>query len=132
MGTSGKHLLREDPCPSCGVVKKRRRRDFGKKCLPCANKMEGNGNWKGGVTTHTKGYPMVKMKDHHRAHKNTGYVFTHIVEAEKAAGRRVRNGEVVHHKDEKKDNYSQDNLEITTQSEHSRHHAMKRERRKKK
>lgn len=54
-----------------------------------------NGNWKGGRCD--KGnYPMVLMRDHPRALPN-GYVYEHILRAEKALGKLLPRGAQVHH-----------------------------------
>lgn len=58
-------------------------------------KMNNNPNWKGGqVDSH--GYPMVRDKNHHRV-QSGGYVYDHIVKAEKALGENLPEGAVVHH-----------------------------------
>ena len=62
------------------------------------------GNKKRG--TGTKGYIKLNQKHEHR------------VVAEKALGRKLKNGEVVHHKDGNKHNNILENLEVTTQSNH--------------
>lgn len=47
----------------------------------------------------------------------------HRVMAEKMLGRKLKPGEIVHHKDENKLNYQEDNLEvISSQSEHAKLH----------
>jgi hypothetical protein len=58
-----------------------------------------------------KAYPKIHRKAAHR------------VTAEKMLGRKLRPGEVVHHKDENKLNYSEDNLEVViSQKEHAKLH----------
>ena len=69
-----------------------------------------NGNWKGGLTKSTKGYWYVMMPEHHRAMKS-GYVKRADVVLEQKLGRRLRKGEIAHHKNEIKDDDSPDNLE---------------------
>lgn len=51
-------------------------------------------SWKGGFTI-ARGYRRVKSADHPRA--KSGYVFEHILVAEKHLGRRLRKHEEVHH-----------------------------------
>lgn len=55
-----------------------------------------NPQWKGGHTS-TNGYPQVKMPGHRRASKTGDYVLEHILIAEKALGKPLPLGAVVHH-----------------------------------
>ena len=56
-----------------------------------------------------------------------GWIYEHIKVAEKMYGRKVLDGEEVHHKDFDKLNNSEDNLEILTSKEHMRlHHSSQR------
>lgn len=52
----------------------------------------------------------------------------HRTVMEKRLGRNLSFNEVVHHKDNDKRNNDPDNLELMTRSEHSRHHALERQR----
>lgn len=52
--------------------------------------------WKGGTAFHTEGYRLLKQHDHPRAH-SSGYVFEHIAIAERALGKPLPEGAVVHH-----------------------------------
>lgn len=58
---------------------------------------ETNPNWKGGETMHPAGYKQILMPDHPRAISTAGYVFEHILIAEKALGKYLPPGAVVHH-----------------------------------
>lgn len=49
----------------------------------------------------------------------------HRIVAEKMLGRKLRKGEIVHHKDENKHNNKPENLEVMTQAEHCRLHFKK-------
>jgi hypothetical protein len=51
-----------------------------------------------------------------------GYVREHVRMMELNIGRRIKSGEVVHHKDHDHTNNALDNLELLTHSEHSRLH----------
>lgn len=52
---------------------------------------------------------------------------THRIVAEEILGRPLRKGEVVHHKDEIKRNNDPSNIQVfPSQSEHARHHALKK------
>ena len=72
--------------------------------------------WKGGRFL-SDGYVMVNVGPKKRR-------FEHHIVAEKMLGRPLRPEEVVHHKNGKKGDNSPENLEICTQSEHARKHAM--------
>ena len=56
-----------------------------------------------------EGYPAIYLPKHPHS-KISGAVRIHILQAEKILGRYLNPGEVVHHKDENKLNYSFDNL----------------------
>ena len=55
-----------------------------------------------------------------------GCVYLHRHEASLKIGRWVTSSETVHHRDENKLNNKHDNLKITTEHNHSLHHAIKR------
>ena len=80
--------------------------------------------WKGGRRITAQGYVEVFRPNHPRARGN-GYVFEHILVAERKLGRRLRPGEVVHHIDGNKQNNDPDNLAVMTQGEHTRIHTKK-------
>lgn len=68
------------------------------------------------------GYREVYLPDHPAA-RNNGYVYEHILAAEKMLGRPLSQSEVVHHKDQKRSNNSPGNLMVfATNSDHSRFH----------
>lgn len=67
--------------------------------------------WNGGRTIHQSGYLCVRTPCHPRA-SNSGYVFEHILVAEKALGRYLPPKAVVHHANEKKDDNRNCNLVI--------------------
>ncbi len=77
-----------------------------------------NSNWKGGKTYHSSGYVMVYKPNHHRATSNN-YVFEHILVAEKELGRKLKDNEVVHHKNGIKDDNRPENLEVVTKETHN-------------
>lgn len=69
-----------------------------------------------------KGYKVVYMPSHQRSRAN-GYVYEHILVAEKKLGRDLNSHEVVHHIDGDKLNNAPDNLEVfANNSEHISHH----------
>jgi len=82
-----------------------------------------NGNWKGGRSIASNGYVLLRVgKDHHLADVR-GYAYEHRVVAEKKLGRRLRDGEVVHHRDGDQRNNDPDNLEVVaSHAHHAVHH----------
>lgn len=74
------------------------------------------------MTYKRNGYVMLNIPDHHRA-STDGYVYEHVVLAEKYIGRSLKPEEVVHHENEIKDDNSIENLKIfRTSSDHTRYH----------
>jgi len=71
------------------------------------------------VVTTTPNHPGAKMKDHKKT-----YVYKHNVVMENSLGRNLRKKEHVHHKNENKKDNSPSNLELSTENEHPRHHAL--------
>jgi hypothetical protein len=88
-------------------------------CTLCVTRAgSSNANWKGGRTTHRKGYVLVLMRDHPRATKN-GYTFEHILVLESVLGRLLEPGETVHHLNGVKDDNRPENLELWTRPQPS-------------
>lgn len=90
-------------------------------------KGSNNGRWNPGKLTSSHGYVLVRVpKDHHRGFGPPGlsyaYAYEHDLVMEHEIGRHLISGEIVHHKNEKKQDNSPSNLEIKTLSEHMRHH----------
>jgi len=69
----------------------------------------------------SNGYVWVYQPDHPSADRS-GYVAEHRLVAEKKIGRYLYQHEIVHHKNEIKDDNSQDNVEVMTQKEHAKLH----------
>lgn len=67
------------------------------------------------------GYVYLSMPDHPMADKR-GYVREHVFVMCQSIGRPLKNGEVVHHKNEIKDDNRIENLELLTTAEHTKHH----------
>ena len=68
------------------------------------------------------GYYIVYMPSHHKA-RSSGVVYEHVLVAERKLGRKLKDGEVVHHEDENRLNNSIDNIFVfKSQSDHARYH----------
>lgn len=65
----------------------------------------------------SSGYVQLYIPEHHLADKN-GYVYEHRLVAEDILGRDILPQEIVHHRDGNKQNNTQENLDIMSQSEH--------------
>lgn len=72
---------------------------------------EKSPQWRGGRSRDHKGYVSILAPDHPRA-RSKGYVFEHLLVAEKAMGRHLPPGAQVHHVDECKSNNASSNLVI--------------------
>lgn len=94
----------------------------GRKCvtISCPLYMDYKPNWN--RTSTSAGYVVVHCPDHPHAWKGTGYVLAHRIVLEQKLGRLLQPHEVVHHKNGDKHDNSVENLELTTASEHTRHH----------
>lgn len=74
-----------------------------------------NPSWKGGRRQRRDGYLLVCTPEGDR--------LEHRVVMEAHLGRRLRDDEVVHHRDGDKSNNNPSNLDVMSQSDHARHHA---------
>lgn len=82
--------------------------------------MKHSHNYKGGSIAST-GYKIIFVgKEHHLADIR-GYAYEHRVVAEKKIGRRLKEGEQVHHIDENKLNNGPENLQVVKSFRHHRH-----------
>lgn len=73
-----------------------------------------NPNWGGGRSIASNGYVLIRVGTSHHLADVRGYAYEHRVVAEKKLGRRLLPGEIVHHKDENKQNNGPENLEVVT------------------
>lgn len=84
---------------------------------------EKSPSWKGGRVVASNGYILVNVGVEHHLADVRGYAYEHRLVAEKKIGRRLKDGEIVHHKDEDKTNNHPDNLEVVVgNAEHFVHH----------
>lgn len=86
-----------------------------------ARQREKHHNWKGGRLIDRCGYVRVLAPEHPMA-LGSGYVLEHVLVACKMIGRTLRKNEVVHHKDENRQNNSPENLQVMTRGAHVRLH----------
>lgn len=77
--------------------------------------------WNGGKHI-VNGYMVVYTPNHPRRHKDTSYVYEHILVMEKYLGRHLVDEEVVHHINGNKIDNRIENLELTNLRSHSSHH----------
>jgi len=78
-------------------------------------------SWKGGITKY-HGYVYLKNPKHPRAGPN-GYVKRAVIVWEENTGRKVKKGQIIHHKNEIKDDDRFENLELTERSMHAAGHS---------
>lgn len=84
--------------------------------------MRKNKDLPSGVALHSKGYLLIRTKGHHRADQR-GYVFEHILIAEKILGRPIGKEEAVHHIDgDKRNNLPSNLLVLANNTEHKQVH----------
>lgn len=90
-------------------------------------KGDKNDSWNGGKSE-KKGYILILKPEHQRALSN-GYVYEHILVAEKMIGRSLKyyslghgDNEIVHHINQIKNDNRPENLQVMTAREHTRLH----------
>jgi len=83
-----------------------------------------NPNYRGGVRKLGNYYWVQKKHPRAVLYGQTPYVMRAVVKLEDKIGRKLRKHELPHHKDGNKTNDHKGNLEVMTQSDHRRHHAL--------
>jgi hypothetical protein len=110
----------------------RRERITGEKNPMFGHFREANPNWKGGRTIDNRfGYILILTPSHPRAHKGDpgGYIYEHVLVAEKKLGRFLNLKERVHHIDGNPQNNSPKNLLVLSgDKEHAEIHNKRRKR----
>lgn len=76
------------------------------------------------------GYICIYFPDHPKSTKD-GYIMEHDLIMECLIGRRLKDGEIVHHKNKIRDDNRKENLQLMTFSEHARMHMIERRGKKK-
>ena len=79
-------------------------------------------NWKGGTYIMSNGYVMAYAPEHPDASKGKGYVLQHRLVMERVLGRYLTGSEIVHHRNEDKQDNRPENLELLTRSKHMKLH----------
>lgn len=77
----------------------------------------------GDIILKINGYPIIYCPERDDTIGNSGCVYVHVLMAEKLLGRKLKNGEIIHHKDHNRENFSEDNLIVfKSQADHARFH----------
>lgn len=118
------NIARELSCSSALVREMLQVCGLNVECRSRANFGESNGFYNGGITN-DRGYLIIKLPNHHLA-DHDGYVRLHDLLAEYYFDCFLQSDEVVHHKNEDKQDNRKENLEIMQKVEHDRIHTQKR------
>lgn len=71
--------------------------------------------------TNKKGYVLLYLPEHPNSYRS-GYIYEHRIVVELSIGRYLKKDEIIHHKNEVKDDNRIENLQITTRKEHMQLH----------
>lgn len=96
--------------------------NFTGQCRQCAHAYDRSGTWTGGRKKSRAGYILVKLPPNHpffsMAHKSDGHVLEHRLVVAESIGRPLRDDEIVHHINGKKDNNRLENLQLFARHEY--------------
>ena len=81
-------------------------------------------SWKGGKLLDKNGYFLIHDPKHPRSKKRNSYVLEHILIMESYLGRRLKDNEIVHHKNQIKTDNRIENLQLMTDSQHKSLHTL--------
>lgn len=84
------------------------------------NTGQKNGLWKGGRTQASNGYVLIRVGTGHHLADIRGYAYEHRLVAEQKLGRRLLDGEQVHHINGIKNDNRPENLEVVPSMAHHR------------
>ncbi len=111
--------MKECVCLNCSTPFKTKPSKVGKFCSRrCAGIYQLNDGVCTGETVDGQGYVQVYQPDHHES-ASSGLVYKHRLVAEKKIGRPLKPGEVVHHKNSKRQDNRARNIEVL--DGHSKH-----------
>jgi len=118
-------------CKSCGISFKTYpsfiKRGFGKycskRCMIKARTGDKSSNWKGGRLKDSKGYILIYAPQHPFPTQGK-YVYEHRLVMEKKLGRYLTSDEMVHHKNEIKNDNKEKNLKVLLRGSHTRKHKL--------
>jgi len=81
-------------------------------------------NWNGGISQRKSGYikVLIKKSDYRYKKVKTRYAPQHVIMMENKIGRMLTKDEIVHHKNEIRNDNRMCNLQLMTNSEHTIHH----------
>ena len=89
---------------------------------------KNNPNWRGGRTITSHGYVLVRVGAEHHLADCRGYAYEHRIVAERILGRRLKPGEIIHHKNgNKQDNRKRNIMIVGGNTGHLVHHRQRRD-----